>query len=181
MQIGIGIFDGGIVDIQSFNSYFPISTPTDVLIESPAGTNFNGVFVGSRSLLSLGDTKLRITNPGQPFGGSTAGVFVSDGGTLSAGSNLVISGSLGQGVFVSNNSHASFAGSSITGSAHGGLVVANLSSVAVTGSNPLTQISGNGTDLFCDSRSLITGGANIANATSVQCGNLLPGDTVPLP
>jgi hypothetical protein len=28
MQVGIGISDGGIVDIQSFNSYFPISTPT---------------------------------------------------------------------------------------------------------------------------------------------------------
>jgi hypothetical protein len=181
MQVGIDISRSGSVDIQSFNSYFPISTPTDVLIESPAGTNFDGVFVGSGSLLNLGDTKLRITNPGQPFGGGTAGVTVSDGGTLSAGANLVISGSQGQGVFVSNNSHASLAGSSITGSAHGGLVVANLSSVAVTGSNPLTQISGNGTDLFCDSRSLITGGANIANATSVQCGNLLPGDTVPLP
>jgi hypothetical protein len=181
MQVGIDISRSGSVDIQSFNSYFPISTPTDVLIESPAGTNFDGVFVGSGSLLNLGDTKLRITNPGQPFGGGTAGVTVSDGGTLSAGANLVISGSQGQGVFVSNNSHASLAGSSITGSAHGGLVVANLSSVAVTGSNPLTQISWNGTDLFCDSRSLITGGANIANATSVQCGNLLPGDTVPLP
>jgi hypothetical protein len=181
MQVGIDIGAHGAVDIQSFSTYFPLSFPTDVIIENPAGTNFDGVSVRDGSELHLGDTKLRITNPGQPFGGGTAGVSVSDGGTLSAGANLVISGSQGQGVFVSNNSHASFAGSSITGSAHGGLVVANLSSVAVTGSNPLTQISGNGTDLFCDSRSLITGGANIANATSVQCGNLLPGDTVPLP
>jgi hypothetical protein len=180
MQHGIDISRSGSVDIQSFNSYFPISTPTDVVIESPAGTNFDGVSVGSGSLLNLGDTKLRITNPGQPWGGNTAGVFVSDGGTLSAGANLVISGSQGQGVFVTNNSHASLAGSSITGSGHG-LVVANLSTVAVAGSNPLTQISGNGTDLFCDSRSLITGGANVANATSVQCGNLLAGDNVPLP
>jgi len=180
MQIGIDVSRSGSVDIQSFNSYFPISTPTDVLIESPAGTNFYGVLVGSSSLLNLGDTKLRITNPGQPWGGNTGGVTVSDGGTLSAGANLVISGSQGQGVFVSNNSHASLAGSSITGSAHGGLVAANLSTVAV-GTNPLTQISGNGTDLFCDSKSLITGGAHIANATTVQCGNLLPGDTVPLP
>jgi len=182
MQVGIGISDGGIVDIQSFNSYFPISAPTDVVIDNPAGTNFNGASVGSGSSLNLGDTKLRITNPGQPWGGSTGGVFVSDGGTFSGGANLTVSGSQGQGVFVSNNSHASLAGSSITGSAHGGLVVANLSTVAVgTGTNPFTQISGNGTDLFCDSRSLITGGANIANAATVQCGNLLAGDTVPLP
>ncbi len=181
MQVGIDIGAKGSVDIQSFNNYFPISQPTDVVIENPAGTNFQGVSVGSSSLLQLGNTKLRITNPGQSFGGNTAGVSLF-GGTLNAGANLIISGSKGQGVFVSNNSQANLAGSSITGSAHGGLVVVNLSSVAVaTGTNPSTQISGNGTDLFCDSRSLITGGANIANATTVQCGNLLPGDTVPLP
>jgi hypothetical protein len=182
MQVGIGIDRSGSVDIQSFNSYYPVSTPNDVVIESPAGTNFYGVSVGSGSLLNMGDTKLRITNPGQPWGGNTAGVWVSDGGTLSAGANLVISGSQGQGVFVSNNSHATLAGSSITGSGHGGLVVANLSTVAVgTGTNPLTLISGNGTDLFCDSKSVITGGANIGNATIVKCGNLLAGDTEPLP
>jgi len=181
MQVGIDIGNTGIVDIQSFNTYFPVSTPHDVVIENPAGTNSYGASVHGGSSLNLGDTKLRITNPGQPGGGNTGGVYVSDGSTLTAGANLVISGSQGQGVFVSNNSHASLAGSSITGSGHGGLVVANLSSVAVMGSNPLTQISGNGTDLFCDSRSLITGGANIANAATVQCGNLLAGDTVPLP
>ena len=180
MQVGIDIQAHGTVDIQSFNSYFPITFPTDVAIENPAGTNFNGVSVRDGSELHLGDTKLRITNSGQPFGGSTAGVFVSDAGSLTAGANLVISGGQGQGVFVTNNSHASLVGSSITGSGHGGLVVANLSSVAV-GTGPFTQISGNGTDLFCDSRSLITGAANIANATTVQCGNLLPGDTVPVP
>jgi hypothetical protein len=182
MQVGIDVIKGGSVDIQSFNSYYPVGIPNDVVIESPAGTNFHGVSVGSGSLLSMGDTKLRIANPGQSWGGNTAGVSVSDGSTLSAGANLVISGSQGQGVFVSNNSHASLAGSSITGSSHGGLVVANLSTVAVgTGTNPLTQITGNGTDLFCDSKSLITGSANIANATRVQCGNLLTGDTEPVP
>jgi len=182
MQVGIDIFSNGDVDIQSFRNYFPTTTPTDVVIENPAGTNFYGVQVRNGSSLNLGDTKLRITNPGQPWGGNTGGVTVSDGGTLSAGANLLISGSQGQGVFVSNNSHASLAGSSITGSSHGGLVVANLSTVAVgTGTNPLTQITGNGTDLFCDSKSVITGGANIANATSVKCGNLLTGDTEPIP
>jgi hypothetical protein len=182
MQVGIGIGEGGIVDILSFSTYFPISAPTDVVIENPAGTNFNGASVGSSSSLNVGNAKLRITNSGQPWGGTSGGVSVSDGGTLTAGANLIVSGSQGQGVVVSNNSHVSLSGSSITGSAHGGLVVANLSSVAVgTGTNPFTQISGNATDLFCDSRSLITGGAGIANAITVQCGSLLPGDTVPLP
>ncbi len=180
MQVGIDIGAHGAVDIQSFSTYFPLSFPTDVVIENPAGTNFDGVSVRDGSELHLGDTKLRITNPGQPFGGNTAGVFISDAGSLTAGANLIISGSQGQGLFVGNSSHASLAGSSITGSGHGGLVVVNLATVAV-GGGPLTQISGNGTDLFCDSRSLITGGANIGNAATVQCGNLLAGDTVPLP
>ncbi len=183
MQDGIGIGDSGSVDIQSFNTYYPVSLPNDVVIESPAGTNNHGVSVGNGSSLNLGDTKLRITNPGQPYGGDTAGVTVSDGGTLNAGANLlVISGSQGHGVFVTNNSHASLAGSSITGSGHGGLVVANLSTVAVRTwpANLFTQITGNGTDLFCDSKSVITGRSNI-NANNVQCGNLLTSDTEPIP
>ena len=179
MQVGIGIANSGSVDIQSFNSYYPISMPNDVVIESPAGTNFYGVSVGNGS--NLGNTKLRITNPGQPWGGNTAGVWVSDGGTLSAGANLIISGSQGQGVFVSNNSHASLAGSSITGSGHGGLVAANLSTISVATSNPLTLVGGNKTDLFCDSKSVITGSANLGGVPIVSCGNLLPGDTEPVP
>ncbi len=181
MQVGIDIGNTGIVDIQSFSAYFPVSPLHDVVIENPAGTNFYGAQVRGGSSLNLGDTKLRITNPGQPWGGNTGGVTVSDGGTLSAGANLVISGSQGQGVFVSNNSHASLAGSSITGSAHGGLVAANLSTISVATSNPLTLVGGNKTDLFCDSKSVITGSANLAGVPSVSCGNLLPGDTEPLP
>ena len=45
----------------------------------------------------------------------------------------------------------------------------------------MTEISRNGVDLFCDSKSLTSGGGNIANATSMQCINLLPGDSEPLP
>jgi hypothetical protein len=48
-------------------------------------------------------------------------------------------------------------------------------------SNPLTTVSGNGVDLFCDSRSQIAGTLNIANATVVQCNNLLPGPYEALP
>ena len=181
MQEGITVSSGGVVAITDFNSYYPFGGSSDVVIESPAGSNFWGVWIGNSSSLTVGSAKLVITNPGQPWGGNSGGVFVSDGGTLNAGPNLVVSGSQGQGVFVNNNSHAGLAGSRITGSAHGGLVAANLSSIAVGSSNPMTEISGNGTDLFCDSKSLITGSANIANATSVQCTNLLAGDNEVLP
>jgi hypothetical protein len=182
MQDGMEIFQNGSVNIQDYNTYYPLGGSTDVVIESPAGNNFNGVSVGSGGTLILSNaTRLLINNPGQPWGGDTAGVFVSDSGSLDAGPNLVVSGSHGHGVLVKNNSHASLAGSSITGSSHGGLVVVNQSTIKVGWNDPLTQISGNGTDLFCDSRSLITGGANIANAATVQCSNLLPGDYENLP
>ena len=153
----------------------------DVIIDNPAGTNFNGAIVSGSSSLNLGSAKLRISNAGQSWGGDTGAVFVTNGSTLNAGSSLIISGSQGQGVIVSNGSHAQLAGSSITGGAHGGLVVVNMSTAGVDSSNPLTVISGNGTDLFCDSRSQIAGGVNIANSTVVQCNNLLPGTYENLP
>jgi hypothetical protein len=181
MQVGMAIGGGGTVDLVNYNSYYPLSGPSDVVIESPAGTNFFGVSVEGGASLNLGSAMLRITNPGQPGGGSTSGVLVSDGSTLNAGANLVVSGSQNHGVLVRNNSHANLAGSSITGSSHGGLVAVNLSTIAAGTSNPMTQMGGNGTDLFCDSKSQITGGANIANAVTVQCGNLLAGDYESLP
>ena len=177
MQQSININSGGGVDLVNFDS----TGGTDVVIDNPAGTNYNGALVFDGSSLNLGSVKLRITNAGQPWGGDTGAVFVSNGSTLNAGANLVVSGSQGQGVIVSNDSHAELAGSSITGGAHGGLVVVNLSTAGVDSSNPLTVISANGTDLFCDSRSQIAGTLNIANATVVQCNNLLPGNYESLP
>ena len=180
-QIGINLYGGGTVDLVDFNTYFPLGGATDVVIDSPARTNYNGVSIAGGATVNLASAKLRISNPGQTYGGSTGGVLVSSGSSLNAGPNLVVTGSQGQGVFVTNNSHADLDGSSITGGQHGGLVVVNQSSIAVGSGHPPTIIGGNATDLFCDSRSLITGSANIGSAASVQCANLLPGDTVTLP
>jgi len=181
MQVGIGISTHGSVDIQSFNTYFPVVRPNDVVIDNPAGNNFQGVAL-TRGTLGIGDTKLRITNAGQPFGGSSAAISASEDSTLGDGNgNLVISGSRGQGIFVSNNSHATLAGSSITGGSHGGLVAVNLSTISVEPGSSQTLVGGNLTDVFCDSRSLVTGATNFAGVPIVNCGNLLPGDTVPLP
>jgi hypothetical protein len=179
MQVAMDANKSGMIDIQSFNTYFPIATPNDVVIDNPAGTNFQGVKLGGGAQLNIGDTKLRITNAGQPW---SAGVWVSDGSTLSDfGGNLFVSGGQGQGVLVSNNSHASLAGSSITGNSHGGLVAANLSTISVEPGNTLTLVGGNAIDVFCDSKSVITGATNFAGVPTVNCGNLLPGDTEPLP
>jgi hypothetical protein len=181
MQVGINVYGTGIVDLVDFNTYYPLGGPTDVVIKSPALTNYYGLSIAGGASVNLASAKLRITSAGQTWGGNTGGVLVSSGSSFNAGANLVVSGSQGQGVFVTNNSHADLDGSSITGSQHGGLVVVNQSSAAVGSSHPPTVIGSNASDLFCDTRSLITGGANIGNATSVQCVNLLPGDTVPIP
>jgi len=171
MQVGIDIDTSGSVDLVNFQ---PTTASPDVTIENPALTNSNGAFVTNGSSLNLSSARLLISNAGQPYGFNSGAVFVSNGSTLNAGPSLIVTGSRGQGVMVSNNSHAELAGSSITGGAHGGLVVVNQSTAGANLTNPLTTISGNATDLFCDSKSQITGGSYIANATVVQCNNLLP-------
>lgn len=169
MQAALHASGSGIIDVGA----------SDVVIDNPAGTNFWGAHIENGSSLNLDGAKLRITNAGQPWGGNTGGVLVSGGSTLNAYAGLVVSGSQGQGVFVTNDSHANFVGSSITGSQHGGLVAVNLSTISAVA--PATQVSGNSTDLFCDPNSMITGSTNISNASSVQCANFLPGDNVPVP
>jgi len=177
MQSGINIGQSGSVDLVAFVS----TAPSDVTIDNQAGTNFTGAIVSDGSSLNLESARLIIKNAGQTWGGNTGAVFVTNGSTLDAGQNLVVSGSRGQGVIVTNNSHATLAGSSITGSLHGGLVVANVSTIDVQPSSSLTLIGGNAPDLFCDSNSFITGTANLAGVPTVSCGNLLSGNTVPLP
>ncbi|HEY6763155.1 MAG TPA: right-handed parallel beta-helix repeat-containing protein [Candidatus Sulfotelmatobacter sp.] len=181
MQVGINVNDAGIVDVDQFNTYYPLGGPSNVVIDSPARTNYYGVSIAGGGSLNLGSARLSMANPGQVWGEETGGVLVTGGSSLNAGASLLVTGSLGQGVTVTNNSHADLDGSNIIGGQHGGLVVVNQSSAAVGSGHPPTSIDGNATDIFCDSRSLITGGANIGGATTVQCANLLPGDTVTLP
>ena len=177
MQQSISIGTSGSVDLVNFDS---AAAGVDVVIDNPSGTNFNGAIVDGGSTLNLSSAHLRINNAGQPWGGNTGAIFVTDGSVLSAGSNLIVTNSQGQGVIVTNNSHATLAGSSITGGMHGGLVVANLSTID-NASGAFTLVSGNATDLFCDSNSFITGAVNLSGASNVNCGNLQPGNTVPLP
>jgi len=178
MQQSINVNSSGSVDVSHFD---PTGGSVNVIIDNPSGTNYYGALVSDGSSLNISSAKLLITNAGQPWGGDTGGVLVTNGSTLSAGSSLVVSGSQSQGVVVSNNSHAGFGGSSITGSARGGLVVVNLSTATAVATNPLTVIGSNGTDLFCDSRSQIAGTLNIANAGVVSCNNLIPGIYQSLP
>ena len=178
MQESINVNSSGSVDVNNFDS---TAQGVDVIIDNPSGTNFNGALVSGTSSLNVNSAKLRIKNAGQPWGGDTGAVLVTNGSTLTAGSSLVVSGSQSQGVVVSNNSHAEFSGSSITGSARGGLVVVNLSTATADTNNPSTVIGSNGTDLFCDSHSQIAGTLNMASVGVVNCDNLLPNTYQNLP
>jgi hypothetical protein len=179
MQVGINASAGSIVDVQTFTTYYPAGSTNDVTIENQFGTNFDGVSLSAGSRLNVLGAKLAINQPGQPWGGTTGGVLVSDGSVLSSlNANLVITSSHGQGIVVDNNSHATLVGSSVTGGGHGGLVLANLSSIDVSAgnSNLQTLIGGNAVDLFCDSNSTITGSASFAGVPTSQCANVFPAE-----
>jgi len=177
MQQGISIGESGSVDLVDVDA----NEPVDVIIDNPSGTNTNGAIVSDGSSLNLESARLIIKNAGQTYGSNTGAIFVTNDSTLNAGSNLVVSNSHGQGLIVTNDSHATLAGSSITGSLHGGLVAANLSTIDIQPASSLTLIGGNAPDLFCDSNSFITGTANLAGVPTANCANLLSGNTVPLP
>ena len=146
-----------------------------MFINNPAGTNYNGVVISDVASLNISTAKLHITGAGRrDFWFRHRRDPVKDNSTIDAGSaSLVISNSFGQGIVVTDNSHANLTGVSITGGAHGGLVVVNQSTATVYANVPTTAITGNAVDLFCDARSQIAGSMNIT-ACIVQCTNLLP-------
>ena len=169
MQNSINIFSSGSVDTVDVDT----TQPSDILIDNPSGTNTDGVIVSDSSSLNQGSARLLIKNAGQSAGGTTGAIFVTSNSSLSAGTGLIVSNSRGQGVVVTDNSHATLAGSSITGGLHGGLVAANLSSIDVQGWAGLTTVGGNAPDLFCDSSSYITGTVNLSGAPTSICVNQL--------
>jgi len=182
MQVGIEGYAGSIIDVLTFDTYYAFGGPSNVVIDSPAGTNYNGVTISGGGSLNVTGAKLVINKPGQTYGGTTGGVLISDGASLTTSNGyLVITRSNGQGVMALNNSHATVIGATVTGGSHGGLVVANLSSIDVSADSTLTLVGGNSVDLFCDPGSTITGSANLAGVSITQCTNLVAGETVTLP
>jgi len=182
MQVGIEGYAGSIIDVLTFTTYYSTGGSTDVVINSPAGTNYNGVSIDGSGSLNVTGAKLVINKPGQTWGGTTGGVLISDSSAMAASNGyLVITGSNGQGVMALNNSHATVTGATVTGGSHGGLVAANLSSIDVSAGTNLTLVGGNSVDLFCDPNSTITGSVNLSGVPTSQCANLLTGETVTLP
>ena len=177
MQQSIDISDSGSVDLVDVDT----TQPVDVMIDNPSGTNTNGAIVTDGSSLNLGSARLRIRNAGQSWGGTSGAVFVTNNSTLNAGASLIITNSQGQGVIVTNNSHATLGGSSITGGLHGGLVAANLSTIDIQQGSALTLVGGNRPDLFCDASSYVTGTANLSGVPTSGCANQLLSNYSSLP
>ena len=182
MQVGINGHGGAIIDLQTFDTYYAFGGSSDVVINNSAGTNYNGVIIDTGGALNVVGAKLVIHKPGQTYGGTSGGVLISDGASMTASNGyLVITGSNGQGVMALNNSHATVIGATVTRGGHGGLVAANLSSIDVSAGSTLSLVSGNSVDLFCDPDSTITGSVNLSGVPISQCTNLLAGETVTLP
>lgn len=182
MQQGISAANTSIVDILYYDTYYNTGGPTDVTISNTAGINFNGVTIDGGGSLNVTGARLVINKAGQTWGSNTGGVLLSDGAIMNASNgNLVITGSYGQGVIAINNAHATMTGATVQGGVHGGLVTTNLSSIDVSTAGTLSNISGNGVDLFCDANSWVTGTANISGTRIINCANLLSTETVVLP
>lgn len=182
MQQGISAGDDSIVDLVVFNTYYAATSNTDVVIDNSGGFNFAGIAMTGGSL-NIYNAKLVNNKSGQSWGGTTAGVLLDEGAIMVADSGyLSIASSLGQGIVAMNNSHATLFGVTVSHGSHGGLVAINNSSIDLSINNtPLSTISGNAVDLFCDSDSKITGTANISGTPTAQCSNLLSSETVSLP
>lgn len=177
MQEAIDIGSSGSVDLVDVDT----TQPSDVIVDNPSGTNTWGAIVSDGSSLNLSSARLLIRNAGQSWGGTSGAVFVTNNSTLNAGASLIITNSQGQGVIVTNNSHATFGGSSITGGLHGGVVAANLSTIDIQQTNALTLVGGNRPDLFCDASSYITGTANLSGVPTSGCANQLLSNYSALP
>src|SRR6516162_3011071 len=88
MQQSINVNSSGSVDVSHFD---PSGAGVNVIIDNPSGNNYYGALVSDGSSLNISSAKLLIMNAGQPWGGDTGGVLVTNGSTLSAGSSLVVS------------------------------------------------------------------------------------------
>jgi hypothetical protein len=185
MWEGMSALDGGVINVQDVNDEFPFGGPSEVVIDDPPSVHLWGLGVRNGGKATLG-AKLRILKPGASWGGETGGVQLDGTSSLTGGQHLEIRDSLGQGVFVRNNSHASLAGAQISGTVHNAVAVVNHSTVDLGDAfaNPPTPtlIAGSGVDdLFCDSTSLITGKDNASTLGKIECSNLLGAPNPPLP
>jgi hypothetical protein len=168
---GIEANTGGAVDI------FGSPNPDSPLIENNqvAGVRSEGGIVRFHG-------RTRITGNGStnPY---TGGIVIENGGYLELANLVEVINNTGNGVLLISNSTGLFKGGiSISNNQRNGIVVINSSTLElVSGFGPNTVSGNTAQDVFCDSNSLITGGAGLTGATKVMCTNLKPGKSDPIP
>ncbi len=74
IQVGMNARANSVIDVQAFDTYSPFGGPSDVTVDSPAGSNFDGESLDSGASLNV-SAKLLNNQPGQSWGGTTAGVL----------------------------------------------------------------------------------------------------------
>ena len=124
----------------------------------------------------------RVTGNGNmnPYSG---GIVVDDGGNLRLANLVEVTNNLKNGVLLTNNSTGFFQGGiNISNNQRNGVVVITSSTLGMnTGFGPNTVGGNTAQDIYCDSHSLITGGASVAGATKIMCTNLKAGKSDPIP
>lgn len=202
-QIGVAVFGGSTafaegVTISGFNqgvlaggafavlglNFFDTTRP--VVIQG----NRTGIAVNNGGLASLLGP-VSITANGTLNNDFSGGVVVNNG-TLMLSAPLPQSGSsqidnnVTQGVLVMNNSTAQINGAvSISHNGYNGVVAVNGGIAGFAGlGNPIgfpTVTHNFARDIFCDSRSLVTGSTTVAGAAQRECTNQIPGMAPPIP
>jgi hypothetical protein len=202
-QIGIAIFDGSTaftegVTISGFNQgvfasagVFAISpgffdTTRPVVIQN----NRTGIAVANGGFASI-TGPIALTANGQLNNDLTGGIIVNHGtlaitGALPQTGTSTIDNNITQGVLVMNNGTAQITGPvSISSNGYNGVVIVNAGITAFAGiGNPIafpTVTQNTARDIFCDSRSLVTGSNNVSGATNRQCTNQIVGAVPVIP
>ncbi|HJQ35914.1 MAG TPA: right-handed parallel beta-helix repeat-containing protein [Thermoanaerobaculia bacterium] len=196
-QIGIAVFEGSTafaegVTISGFNQgvltggtfavlgpgFFDATRP--VVIQG----NRTGIAVNSGGLASLSGP-ITISGNGQLNNDLTGGVVVNHGtlavtGALPQTGLTQIDNNMTQGVLIMNSGSAQITGPvSISHNGYNGVVAVTKGIVGFGGiGNPFTFPTvtlNTARDIFCDSRSLVTGSNNVTGAAHRECADQIPG------
>ena len=202
-QIGIAIFEGSTafaegVTISGFNQgvltggTFAVlgpgffDTTRAVVIQG----NRTGIAVNNGGLASLSGP-ITITGNGTLNNDLSGGVVVNNGslavlGALPQTGVTQIDNNITQGVLIMNSGTGQITGPvSISQNGYNGVVAVNGGIVGFSGiGNPFTfptVTQNTARDIFCDSRSLVTGSNNVVGAAHRECANQIPGAAPPIP
>ena len=171
---GIEANTGGAIDVFGSPN---LSDPNFPLIE-------NNQMAGARSqggtLLFHGRTKLTGNGSVSSY---TGGILVENGGMLNLANLVEVINNTSNGILLISNSTGVFNGGvSISNNQRNGIVVISDSTLElINGFGPNTVSANTAQDVYCDSSSLITGGAGLAGATNIMCTNLKAGKSDPIP